>query len=295
MPGSRPGASENAFVRTHLQSNLQSRNAWNRFRPHRERLTGLIQAHTPPGGSLCILGAGNCNDLDLRSLKAGEIHLVDLDSEALGHGVDFQQAASLAGLRLHPSCDVSGLLRELPPKGDACEPGAADALAARLESHHLRLPGGPFDCVVSAGLLTQMFQSLGDSGLGRDAVVELTLRLRRKHLRDLADLTRPGGSSLLVTDVVATSTAPDLLRLPAAELEPQMAALIAQGNFFTGTNPYRIMAVLEEVAELAQSVEQVRLHGPWLWAVTADRRHLACAVSFRRRFGAKTQSRQHLF
>lgn len=46
----------------------------------------------------------------------------------------------------------------------------------------------------------------------------------------------------------------------------------------------RIMAVLEEDAELAQHVEQVRLHGPWLWAVTADRHHLACVLSFRRRF-----------
>ena len=92
-------------------------------------------------------------------------------------------------------------------------------------------------------------------------------------------MTGLAGRAVLVTDVVSTSSAPELHGLAPDELEPAMAALVAAGNFFTGTNPYRVVAVLED----DPSVTDIALHDPWLWAVTPDRQHLTYAVTWRQR------------
>ena len=81
-----------------------------------------------------------------------------------------------------------------------------------------------------------------------------------------------------MTDVVATSTAPRLAYVAEADLEPELATLVADGNFFTGTNPYRIVALFEEDPVLSSTIAEVRLAGPWLWAVTPDREHLTVAI-----------------
>lgn len=227
-------------VRRHLESNRQSRDAWDRYAPHRARVTALVLAHLAPGDRLGVLGAGNVNDLDLAEVLtvAAHVDLVDIDSPAMAAGVLRQ--------------DLDG------------DP--------RVSRHEHDLAGAPapgdFDVVLSAGMLTQL--------LHPGAPVEDTLALRDRHL---GDLTRLGRRAVLVTDTVSTSTAPALLGLAQDALEPAMAALVAAGNFFTGTNPYRIAAVLEEGGAAAD----VALHDPWLWAVTPDREHLTYAISWRRR------------
>ena len=87
---------------------------------------------------------------------------------------------------------------------------------------------------------------------------------------------------MLVSDVVAATTAPQLAGADPGALEPLMARLVAAGNFFTGTNPYRIVALLEEDERFRADVHDVRLADPWLWAVTADRVHLTYAIVARR-------------
>src|SRR4029077_15521554 len=130
--------------------------------------------------------------------------------------------------------------------------------------------------------LTQLLQSVHDAFLPLADVVPVVLALRDKHLADLVHLTRPGGTLVLVTDVVSTTTAPELAEATPAELEERLAALVASGNFFTGTNPYRIVALLEEDERFRKLVSDVRLVKPWLWHVTADRQHLTCAIVARR-------------
>jgi hypothetical protein len=98
-------------------------------------------------------------------------------------------------------------------------------------------------------------------------------------------LTRPGGALVIVTDIVSTTSAPWLLQVADAQLEDEMASLIASKNFFTGTNPYRIVALLEEEPSLAEHVCDVELLDPWLWAVTPDRHHLITAIVAHRRLG----------
>ncbi len=86
-----------------------------------------------------------------------QIHLVDLDGDALRRGVERQQMTGFTGIRLHAGVDVTGMGSYLarcatrqPPPADV-EQAIQDARAATVP-----LPDGPFDCVASVGLLTQL-------------------------------------------------------------------------------------------------------------------------------------------
>ena len=49
--------------------NAETRDHWNAFTGHRAKVTGLLATEPSSGMSrLCVLGAGNCNDLDLAAL-----------------------------------------------------------------------------------------------------------------------------------------------------------------------------------------------------------------------------------
>jgi hypothetical protein len=260
------------------ESNRQSRDAWTQYSGHRARVTGILTTSPTSCSSLCILGAGNLNDLRLDQLLRlyAEVHLVDLDVAAVRAGLARQGLAQSEAIQVHGPIDLSGILDRLPT--DHPEANAAESLRDLLAHHRCVVPGWPFDVTVSAGLLTQLLQSVIDSSLPPRDVAPVSLALRDKHLADLVRLTRPGGTLLLVTDVVSTTTAPQLLEAAPAELEDRMAELVASRNFFTGTNPYRIVALLEEHDRFRGLVTDVRLLEPWLWRVTADRQHLTCAI-----------------
>jgi len=265
------------LLRAVHESNRQGRDGWDRFAPHRERVQALLAGCATDGSSLCVLGPGNLNDVRLDELldRFAEVHLVDIDVAAVRFGVARQAVAGRGGCVLHEPTDLTGVL-------DLLAAGTGAGLVARLSGLRCTVAGGPFDVTVSTGVLTQLLQSVVDSPLPREDVVPVSLALRDKHLRDLVGLTRPGGAVVLVTDVVSTATAPRLQQVDAADLEPEMASLVAAGNFFTGANPYRIVALFEEHPRLRRQVTDVRLVDPWMWAVTPDREHLTCAIVARR-------------
>ena len=151
-------------------------------------------------------------------------------------------------------------------------------MISALATHHSDVPGAPFDVTVSLGVLTQLLQAIVEARFPPEDVARVSLALRDKHLRDLVRLTRPGGTCVLVTDVVSSATAPQLLRTAESELESEMARVVAERNFFTGVNPYRIVAVLEDDPIFRSDVFNVRLCDRWLWAITPDRHHLTCAI-----------------
>src|SRR5260221_9090475 len=93
--------------------NAESRDQWDGFSDHRRRVSALLGAGLGPRPTrLCVLGAGNGNDLDLRTLLEAhrEVHLVDLDREALARGAEGQGVANDPGLHLHGGLDVTGML-----------------------------------------------------------------------------------------------------------------------------------------------------------------------------------------
>jgi hypothetical protein len=171
-------------------------------------MTRLVVDGVPTGSAqrLCVLGAGNAYDLDLATLVEhfAEIHLVDIDQEALEGALARQPEHVAKKLVLHGLVDLTGFLAKLEAWGRmevteqemlAHPARVAKDLAARL---------GTFDLVVSACTITQMqlsvLTALGDAHRLFDAVRH-TLALT--HLHTLFELTVPGGRALLVTDVLS--------------------------------------------------------------------------------------------
>ena len=263
------------------ESNRQAADAWDRWTVHRRHVTDLL--HGAVGdGRLCVLGAGHLHDLNLARLRTryAGFTLVDLDAPTVRAAVE-RRGEDGADLVVVAPIDLSGAIDELPRV--AADHARVDALVDRLARHQCDIPGQPFAVTASLGVLTQLLQTVVDVGVDPDDVARVALAVRDKHLRDLVRLTKAGGTCVLVTDVVSTRNAPWLLGMPTDDLEEHMARLVADHNFFTGANPYRIAAVLEEQVFFRDSVTMVRLVGPWLWAVTSDRMHLTCAIVARRR------------
>lgn len=74
-----------------LNSMTKIDNAFEKWTDYREEVTEYIAAHTFPKSSITILGAGRCNDIDIRYLsqKGYRITLVDRDENALNDAIDF--------------------------------------------------------------------------------------------------------------------------------------------------------------------------------------------------------------
>ena len=243
-----------------------------------------MDATPAAGGSLCVLGAGNCNDLDLGSLHPTfrEIHLVDLDRAALEAAVARQQPPDASWIRLHAPHDLTGVINEL------AHGSSADALMERMRAFRLPLEGSPFDVVLSAGVLSQIFQLFADARLRAEETVGLVVEARRQHFQLLLDLTRAGGALVLVTDVVSTATAPDLAALREDQLEARLVELIEARNFFTGTNPTAIWNLLVHDPELAACIEHRTFHDPWIWPITKSHAYLTCALTLRKHRGERS-------
>jgi len=269
------------------KQNEQSRARWDCFARHRDRVTQLLTQVAPPSGRLCVLGAGNSNDLDLPALLQAyaEVHLVDLDAAALQSGLARQGCQPTDRLRLYGDVDLTFIADRLDSGSPQRPPSDADldlCVRTLAAPPPLELPS-PFDTVASVCLLTQLFQCVGLSlGLQHPRLIDTIMRLRGQHLRLLVDLLRPGGTAVLVLDFVSSLTCPELPRVPEASLSDKAVELISRRNFFTGVNPFIIRHLFETAPELAPAVASVQLTAPWLWDF-GPRVYLVCAILVRRK------------
>jgi len=100
-----------SVLRHQRSLNLESAALWEDYAAHRRRVTELILGHRTgrPSDGLVVLGAGNCNDLELEQLLDGfaAVHLVDIDAEALMGAAKRQRIPASACLGLHGDVDVT--------------------------------------------------------------------------------------------------------------------------------------------------------------------------------------------
>ena len=176
--------------RRQVDINATSRDQWEGFAEHRRCLTAALAREAPAGRSrLCVLGAGNANDLDLTALLSThrEVHLVDIDSEALSGGAERQGVASHPRLRLHGGVDVTAALGVLSDRTPMSElvPADFEAMAAWPASRTaMVLPGG-FDRVASTCLLSQILETAAHSlGKGHRQLADAEAALRRAPAAD---------------------------------------------------------------------------------------------------------------
>lgn len=273
----------NSLIQRQTEFNLSSRNAWDAFAEHRARVTSQLLQEAD---RLCILGAGNCNDLDLQALVKAhrEVHLVDVDTEALKTGIARQNLAQHARIHLHGGTDITGMLEQLATWSQNTKITETDITALLVNSvRSLNKIPGPFNLVASTCILSQLIKTVVDAvGEEHPQFLALIQAIRMGHLRLLMQLTDSGGTALLLTDIVSSASYPALASVPAHNLSRVLKQLIQDGNFFHGVNPAALVTLFRQDPELSKQVTKIEPIGPWLWDL-GPRHYAVVALKLQRR------------
>lgn len=266
--------------------NRRTRGNAEEFSLHRHWVTTqIVKAVGAPEGCLAVLGAGNTNDLDLPVLVEAfkQVHLVDLDSEALSEaliGAVDSHAELDSVIRLHGEVDLGGIAAWLDRIAGTPRDAEIDRLIAAAE--HVRLPDLDFACdvVASTCLLTQLMNSaVAAVGEGHPRLPEVLDAIRTGHLRLLTDLTVPGGTALLFTDVAFSDDTPEIATAPESALPALTARLTREKRFFLGVDPNQVEKQLRSDPNIASRVKTIKRIGFWTWRISKARTFLVYAVA----------------
>jgi hypothetical protein len=276
-------------LETHVKGNRLGAETWDLYARHRAHVMRALLAAAPAEpGTLVLLGAGNCNDVDLAALSArfNRIHLVDLDAAALGRARDRAPAGVRARITLHAPIDLTGLLARLDDWARARPPLAEvqAAIAPAVDGITRGLPVGDADVVASCCALTQLSWSLTvNVGEEHPAIGDLRTAMMTIHLRTLAALARGGGTALVLSDVLSNRTYP-LDELPGdADLQALFERVVAENRFYAGSNPRLIGQLLRRDPVLSSAFAPARSLAPWLWTGQLDRTYLVYGLALERR------------
>ena len=180
----------NPLVRVQIENNATTASAWASFAAHRNRVTGLLQARSA-ASRLCVLGAGNCNDLDIGELLAShaEIHLVDLDADALSGGIARQNVNAHRSIHTHAPFDLSGRLEAMASWRPSAPVADADVeLCIRCATEVASELPGPFQLTASNCVLSQLIDAVTDAiGASHPRFADLVGAVRLGHLRLMAE------------------------------------------------------------------------------------------------------------
>jgi hypothetical protein len=278
-------------VAAQIASNASAIGHEGSFAEHRARLTREIVERAPASrqGRLCLLGVGNANDVDLDAVAArfAEVHLVDIDPDAVARAIARVPAPRRAQLVAHAPVDASGLFDRLAPwTGPSAFPApeVTDAFVGDAVARVVDALPGPFDVVVSCSMLTQLqlvlLQVVGDA---HPRFADVRAALNRAHVRTLGTLLAPGGVALLVTDLTTSEIHPPLIHVDAnADLARLMSDLIAAGSIIYAANPGPLSSEMRRDPTLKQSFAVRYPIGPWLWHNGPTQVLLVYALELRR-------------
>lgn len=277
-----PPGEECGLVARQLRLNRETLDNWRLYRSHRDAVADLIcRPPQPASARLCILGAGNCNDLDLArfSGRFAQVHLVDLDRQAMAKGVQRQSPPAPGNISLHGGIDLTGVLKNLDT-WERFRPGRESIAHCIREARAFAgLPFlGRFQVVASICLLSQLIDTLVSVTGAKAVPLELVETLRQRHLRLLAELLLPGGVGHLVTDFAPERGG----ARPARETSPQPQGAAVLDDAFLGLSPRELCALASQDAVLRNQVRDVRVSPSWLWRQNPRRTLRVCAISFRR-------------
>jgi hypothetical protein len=276
-------------VQKQARFNRSTRAHWQHFAPHRARVQELILTgrELSPAGKFCALGAGNCNDLELPSLldHFEQVHLADIDPASLNEAAERQGVATRTGLHLHAPTDLTDIA-EIVSTWQTRPPTLPDVkLAIRVSDHATALElGGPFDLVLSSCVLSQLLAYATDTLGGEEhpGFKGLVRSIRARHLRLMLDLLKPGGTGLLICDLVSSDSLDALPRVPEHELPGLIHKIARDGNFFSGLYPDAVLAAMRSEPDIANRIDEPKLLSPWLWRLGPARSFLVYAIRFRK-------------
>ena len=236
---------------------------------HRSQLSTLFGELTQ-GAELCIFGADDAQDLDLERLaeRFREIHLVDLDGEALARVRDAQESAIRARIVLHEGVDASGLLEHLDAWGDRFpEREELARVATEVTQSIVHGLGRTFPAVASTCLLNRLALPFQRTWLvSRNHWAALLSTISAIHLATIAGAARPGGRCLLVTDVASSREMPALAEQRDRSLEELSEFVhdaLDAGNLHLRPDPGALLAQLSSPG-MRTLVSEPRLSEGWL-------------------------------
>ena len=304
-----PRADRSTVFGMHQSRNEATRGASAHYGPHRNRVMQLLgqaavsepllggqissfyESEPALAGGLAVLGAGNCNDLDLPTLQAlfSHVTLIDLDAAACQLAVSRQLGCPPHNrICVAPSTDVSGLVAALE---NIAKMTAEDRDRASLCDHLKQVlaqqaganaPGNLYHCVLSTCLLSPLIDSaVLVLGAETPQLPELIQAIRHQHLLYLINSLTPGGRGILVFDFLSNQTLPDLMQIPEMELPKSLEQAIASRNFFSGLNPFVIHQLLQSESAFRSRIDDVRLTPPWRWSL-GSKQFAVAAVTFKR-------------
>ena len=244
--------------------------------------------HSQPGAETCaLLGAGNCNDISLATIvpRFSQVHLLDIDREAITRARERQPAPIAERLVLHAPIDLGGALSQLQRwRSRSATPEELGRLSSAAAETALRQVTPRFDLVVSTCILSQLVHGcqrfLGDE---HPQLEMIACAVVVAHLRLWAQLVKPGGAGLLLTDTVSSDT------YPLEELWGQRSpwALVdeleATGNHLSGTTPRFVRRIVNTDPTIAPLVESSDVEEPWLWTLSDVETYLVWGLRFNRR------------
>ncbi|HYP76870.1 MAG TPA: hypothetical protein VER12_12975 [Polyangiaceae bacterium] len=282
--GSVPAETARRISHAQQEMNRRAPDASEWYAYHRRRLMDELPQSS---GDLCVLGAGNCADIDLEYLaqRFREIALVDLDGDAIERSRDRQPKAVRERIVLHGDRDLSGILPHLDEWAERF-PSDAELQQTSLRAAHglLQSIGKAFDVTLSTCVLSQLVLPFQETWvLNEDEWDKLSACTTAVHLATLFGATRPGGSGFMAFDVVSSDHLPGLLAYrerPGAELQAFVEQQVASEQVSLNPAPSELLAQLTG-SGLGAALARVRITLPWLWDIKSAHQ-LVYGLAFQR-------------
>lgn len=251
-----------------VPANSDDRTSPDRWRDsaiHRAKvMKHILESEIPERSSICVLGAGQANDLNLKTLlqRFSSVTLVDLEGATLIQAANRQNVVEDPRLRLVRNIDVTGL-----DLASRFKPGDSDAqpFIDTANSYRLKDIGEPFDMVVSTCLLSQLVLAVVETlSPEHKSFVELVKAIRTQHFETMNGLLKPGGTGLLITDFVASDSLPALHETSDENLSQLLSDAIHNQNYFHGMNPVVLFQLICQ-PPLADQLHSQKILQPWRW------------------------------
>ena len=254
---------------------------WETFQNHREIVTSFItRSISVSTESLCVLGAGFCNDLELSQLarEFSKVSLVDLSEQDIAIGLRQQNQSDSNVFENISGCDVTGIDGLLLEYKEEPSERLLVETADKLEKY--RPPLAQYDCVASTCLLSQLLchatECIGDD---HPKFVEFLQLVRRRHVEIMLELLHDQGAGILITDFVSSLSLPDLLTTD--DLKTTVQTAIRERNYLHGLNPQMVAKVFEH-DNVRPQLKGIRVSEPWRWALP-DRMYACFAIIFHKK------------
>ena len=234
---------------------------WQRAARHRQHQTRILTeaAAKVQNPTLTILGAGNCNSIDLPKLRShfSKIHLVGWDAAAMERGAREQGLQDCGELLIHGGIDLLNASRP-SPENPAKQPAR--------QSPFLEIEAA--DVVASTGILSQMIgQELQMAKSNRDDPEQQISEIRQRHFELIISKTRVSGTGLLI-DLITSSEIVSGIADPNRDLNRLVLDAAKTQQHFSGMNPFAIHHQLANSPSIRDTIDEIKISKPWVWDAT---------------------------